>query len=222
MKFKDYFNLKLSEYAKSLKGDKTEADLEIALETQTLPDERVIEFESLEVDSEVFLIVEGEEPVLIMDETLTLEDGQMIVVDAEGKISEIKPKEEKEEEPAPMEAELSEEQKHVLAIALALDVKMLESLVNLKENGYYTVEFGVQDGQVKWADLYSNTYKTLLSKQVDPIKVELEAEKTKVTDLEAKVVLLQELNDEKNPLKNTVKLEDEKPVSYYKRAMGVE
>jgi hypothetical protein len=138
-----------------------------------------------------------------------------MIVTVDGKITEIKPKEEEEEEEeaAPVEAELSEEQKAIIALAAAFDLESLKALVDMKKNGYHTVEFSVQDGAIIWADIYSNTYKTLLSEQVDPINVLLEAEKTKVTDLEVKVVLLQELNDDKNPLKNTVKLEDEKPLT---------
>jgi hypothetical protein len=222
MKFKDLFNFRMSEQGKALKGDKTDADLEVSLEAQILPDDRVIEYEALEVGKEVFLIVKDMAPALIKDETLTLSDGQKIVVDAEGKISEIIPAETPAPE-TPVEAELSAEQKKLIELASVFDVSMLESLVNLKENGYYCLDFGVYDGKVNWVDLSSNTYKTLLSEQ-ENTKVTLTAEIAKSVKLEsekvaltAQVELLQKLNDQKLPLKNAVKLEDEKPLTTYEK-----
>lgn len=221
MKFKDLFNFRLSEVAAEIKGGKTDDDLEVDLETQTLPDDRVIEYEALEVGAEVFLIVEGEDPALIKDTTLDLADGQKLVIDADGKISEIKPKEEKKEEE--MAAELSEEQKEIIALAATFDLESLKTLVDTKKNGYHTVEFSIQDGNIVWDDLYSNTFKTLLDEQVNPIQTKLEAEEAKVVDLEAKIKVLQELNEdkEKNPIKGAVKLEDEKPLTTYEKRIGL-
>lgn len=218
MKFKDLFNFRMSEHGKALKGGKTDEELDVALETQTLPDERVIEFESLEEGKEVFLIVEGEEPALIKDETLTLEDGQMVVVDAEGLIAEIKPKE--EEPPA---VELSEEQKHLIELATKVSAEDLEKLVDLKKNGWYTIELSVQDGRIVWADMYTETYEALLSEQVDPIRVELEAEKKENVKLQAQVKILQELKDDDqiNPLKRGVNLENEKELTPYEIQLGI-
>ena len=221
MKFKDLFNFRLSEVAAEIKGGKTDDDLEVDLETQTLPDDRVIEYEALEVGAEVFLIVEGEDPALIKDTTLDLAYGQKLVIDADGKISEIKPKEEKKEEE--MAAELSEEQKEIIALAATFDLESLKTLVDTKKNGYHTVEFSIQDGNIVWDDLYSNTFKTLLDEQVNPIQTKLEAEEAKVVDLEAKIKVLQELNEdkEKNPIKGAVKLEDEKPLTTYEKRIGL-
>ena len=56
-----------------------------------------------------------------------------------------------------------------------------------------------------------------LQKQADVVQ---QAEQKKVTDLEAKVVLLQELNDQKNPLEKGIKLEDENPKTAYEIQIG--
>ena len=212
MKFKDYFNLKMEEYGKALRGDKTDEELDVSLATDTLEDGTVLEYESLEVGVEVFVMVEGEDPKPADDKTYTLSDGQKLVVEG-GKISEIKPKEEeKEEAEEDSKVELSEEQKTLIELATAFDLESLKSLVDTKKNGYHTIEFSVQDGAIIWADIYSNTYKTLLSEQVDPIKTELEEEKKETVKLKAQIVALQEQNDQKNPIPN-VELKDEKPLT---------
>jgi hypothetical protein len=213
----------MSAHGKALKGDKTDKDLEVSLATDTLEDGTVLEYESLEKEIEVFIIVEGEDPKVATDKTYTLSDGQKIVV-VDGKISEIMPKEEEETE----DVELSEEQKKIVAVSLAFDITALESLVNLKVDGWHTIEFSVTDGIVQWADLRSNTVKALLSEQVDPVKLELAKEKTKVVSLETdkvklsdEVKVLQKLNDRKNPLEKGVKLDEEKPKTAYEIELGL-
>jgi hypothetical protein len=216
MKFKDLFNFRMSEQGKALKGDKTDADLEVSLEAQILPDDRVIEYEALEAGKEVFLIVKDTAPTLLKDETLTLSDGQKVVIDAEGKISEIMPAETPAPE-TPVEAELSAEQKKLIELAVNVSAADLEKLVDLKKDAYYTITMSVVGGKVVWADIYTETFETILSEQVDPIKTKLSAEEKKVVDLTAQVELLQKLNDQKLPLKNAVKLEDEKPLTTYEK-----
>ena len=221
MKFSDLFRFRLSAQGEAIKANLKEDNLEVDLASETLEDGRKIEYEALEKGAEVFETSEeeGVEPVLIKDETLVLPDGQTIMTDAEGKITEIKPKEEESE--TEMKAELSEDQKHLIELASKVSAEDLEKLVDLKKNGWYTIEMSVQDGRIIWADMYTETYETLLSKEIDPVKVELEAEQKKVSDLEAKIIVLQELNDQKNPLKKAVKLESDKPLTPYEIQLNI-
>ena len=214
MKRIDSLKISLAKAYEGIKAALTDEELQIDLVEDTLSDGKKIEYSAFEVGAEVFVMSdeEGVEPTLLEDGEYTLEDGPVIVI-AEGKISEITPKEEEEAEETTEEVELSEEQKKLIALAVNVSAEDLEKLVDLKKDGFYTITMSVMNGKVIWADMYTERYETLLSDQVDPIKVKLEAEQKKVTDLEAKVVLLQELNDQRNPLEKGIKLEAEKPLT---------
>lgn len=215
MKFKDYFNFNLSAFSETFKGNKSDEDLEVELSTDTLEDGRVLAYLSLEEKAQVFLLEKDKDPVLVEDGTYKLKEQSITVL--EGRITEVKAN----------EIELSDEQKKVITTMLALDVATLESLVSLESDGYHTIEFSVQDGQVKWADMYSSTWKQLLSSDENPLKVELTESQKKVTDMEAEavrlnaqIVLLQESDKQNNPTKTKIKLKDEEPLSAYEIAIN--
>lgn len=213
MKLKDLFNFNLSAFSEAFKGDKTDEDLNVELSTDTLEDGTVLAFEAIENDKQVFVVLKDEKPKLLSDGEYKLSTEQTINI-IDGKITEVKEKE--------VVVELSDDQKKAIAIALALDVATLESLVDLSVDGYHSIDFNVSDGKVQWADMYSNTWKALLASDENPLKVKLSDEVAKTAKLEAEkvtlnaqIALLQEQNVQENPLKTkkSVKLEDEKPLT---------
>lgn len=116
----------------------------------------------------------------------TFDDGSAIVVDAEGNLAEIKdapaeeeaPAEDAPAEDAPAEEELAEEEVEVVAAEEGSDAsKSIKDLVDLSQDGYYTIEFSVEGGEVAYGSLYTNQWKELDLKmeELEALKTELDA-----------------------------------------------
>lgn len=87
---------------------KTLLGMEINFETMELKDGAILEAESFETGSEVFIIVENEKVKAPVGEH-ELADGSMLIIEEEGIIKEIKSDEAEEEVEEVVEEELSEE-----------------------------------------------------------------------------------------------------------------
>jgi len=133
------------------------------------------------------------------------EDGAKIVVDGEGNLVEFvaapeveEPTDEeaaklKEEEEAKLkeeEAKAAEEGEEVKAEDGADTKKTLEELIDLSQDGWYTVEVGVEGGEISYGAVYANTWKDLDLKitELETLKAEKIALEAKVEELNATVL----------------------------------
>lgn len=115
---------------KNLLGIELSETAEVSLAQMSLEDGTILEAEAFEADNEVFIITEDEKIALPVGE-YALEDGQVLVIEEEGIIKEIKEVsgEETPEEEAPMmeaEVEASEEVK----FATMDDLNELKAMVS--------------------------------------------------------------------------------------------
>ncbi len=217
MNLKESLKISLGNAYKGLMASFSEEKLGESLISNTTKEGTKIEYSVLETGTEIFSIPtdEKKEAELLKSSEITLSDDTKVATDENGKIVEIKLKEE-----APVVVELTYEQKNTLAVALSFNLESLKELVDTSKNGWHCVDFSIQDGAIAWADISSNTYQALLSEQTE-VKTALAAEKTKVVDLEAKIVTLQTLNTQVDPTVAKVELKNEKPLSDYEIGIGI-
>lgn len=124
------------------------------------------ESEEWTVDQEIVSVTvdeSGEESTeVLIDGEYTLDSGNILVV-KDGKVTEIK--EEVVEEPVEEPVEEVKAEDVEVKTEDTTDVtdgdKTLKELLNGKDDGEYTVAVSLQDGEIKWGDLYAYTYKTL-------------------------------------------------------------
>lgn len=102
---------------------------EVKLEQQALENGTVIEADSFEAGSEVFIITEDEKVALPIGE-YQLEDGRMLVVVEEGLISEIKEAGEEEVEEEVEEVEAEEEEKEEMGYATKEELQEVKDIVD--------------------------------------------------------------------------------------------
>ncbi len=218
MNLKESIKISLGNAYKGWMSSFSEEKLSESLISNTTKEGIKIEYSALETGTEIFSIPtdEKKEAELLKSSEITLSDDTKVTTDENGKIVEIKLKEE-----APVAVELTDEQKNTLAVALSFDLESLKELVDTSKNGYHSVDFSIQDGAITWADVYSSTNKTLLSEQAEPLNTALAAEKIKVVDLEAKIVTLQALNVQVDPTITKVELKNNKPLSDYEIGIGI-
>ena len=102
---------------------------EVKLEQQALENGTVIEADSFEAGSEVFIITEDEKVALPIGE-YQLEDGRMLVVVEEGLISEMKEAGEEEVEEEVEEVEAQEEEKEEMGYATKEELQEVKDIVD--------------------------------------------------------------------------------------------
>jgi len=102
---------------------------EVKLEQQALENGTVIEADSFEAGSEVFIITEDEKVALPVGE-YQLEDGRMLVVVEEGLISEMKEAGEEEVEEEVEEVEAQEEEKEEMGYATKEELQEVKDIVD--------------------------------------------------------------------------------------------
>ena len=102
---------------------------EVKLEQQALENGTVIEADSFEAGSEVFIITEDEKVALPIGE-YQLEDGRILVVVEEGLISEIKEAGEEEVEEEVEEVEAQEEEKEEMGYATKEELQEVKDIVD--------------------------------------------------------------------------------------------
>jgi len=101
---------------------------EVKLEQQALENGTVIEADSFEAGSEVFIITEDEKVALPIGE-YQLEDGRMLVVVEEGLISEMKEAGEEEVEEEVEEVEAQEEEKEEMGYATKEELQEVKDMI---------------------------------------------------------------------------------------------
>ena len=101
---------------------------EVKLEQQALENGTVIEADSFEAGSEVFIITEDEKVALPIGE-YQLEDGRILVVVEEGLISEIKEAGEEEVEEEVEEVEAEEEEKEEMGYATKEELAEVKDMI---------------------------------------------------------------------------------------------
>ena len=102
---------------------------EVKLEQQALDNGTIIEADSFEAESEVFIITEDEKVALPIGE-YQLEDGRMLVVVEEGLISEMKEAGEEEVEEEVVEVEAQEEEKEEMGYATKEELQEVKDIVD--------------------------------------------------------------------------------------------
>ena len=102
---------------------------EVKLEQQALDNGTIIEADSFEAESEVFIITDDEKVALPIGE-YQLEDGRILVVVEEGLISEMKEAGEEEVEEEVEEVEAQEEEKEEMGYATKEELQEVKDIVD--------------------------------------------------------------------------------------------
>ena len=102
---------------------------EVKLEQQALDNGTIIEADSFEAESEVFIITDDEKVALPVGE-YQLEDGRMLVVVEEGLISEMKEAGEEEVEEEVEEVEAQEEEKEEMGYATKEELAEVKDMID--------------------------------------------------------------------------------------------
>ena len=158
---------------------KTLLNIEVKLEEQKLENGTVVSAEAFEKDNEIFIVTDDEKIAMPVGEYL-LEDGRLVVVEAEGLIADVREvsdevpaKEEEVEETEDLEEEKKEEEK----MADVADWEGMEKRIQNLEDAIASlkkedVEMGVENGGLK-----SRTVKEEFAEEVtEEIKEEVKEE----------------------------------------------
>jgi len=163
----------------------------------------VIEYESLEVGKPVMVIVEGQDPAPLADGEYELDDQIMVI--AEGKIAEIKPKEE-EEKPAEEEAPVEQAVDNVEAI---FNLEKLKGLIDLTKDGFHTISLSVSNGKIEWGNIYSESFQELK----EQIKLKEEENNSLKIKFEEDLKILGQVVKETKVIQAPVEKSDPKPLT---------
>jgi hypothetical protein len=130
---------------------KTLLGMEVKLEQMKLMDGvSILEAESFEAGSEVFIVTEDEQKIPVPIGEYELEDGRLLIVIEEGVISEVKEKEEEVEEPE-VEVEVETEKKEEMETEKTAPKKTIESVV--KETFFSEIEKLKEENETLKAEL---------------------------------------------------------------------
>jgi len=199
MTTRDQFHARLDKILNVFLKDETP----VQLEQKTLEDGTVIEYESLEVGKPVMVIVEGQDPTPLADGEYELDDQIMVI--AEGKIAEIKPKEE-EEKPAEEEAPVEQAVDNVEAI---FNLEKLKGLIDLTKDGFHTISLSVSNGKIEWGNLYSESFQELK----EQIKLKEEENNSLKIKFEEDLKILGQVVKETKVIQAPVEKSDPKPLT---------
>lgn len=199
MTTRDQFHARLDKILNVFLKDETP----VQLEQKTLEDGTVIEYESLEVGKPVMVIVEGQDPAPLADGEYELDDQIMVIV--EGKISEIKPKEE-EEKPAEEETPVEQEVDNVEAI---FNLEKLKGLIDLSKDGFHTISLSVSNGKIEWGNIYSESFQELK----EQIKLKEEENNSLKIKFEEDLKILGQVVKETKVIQAPVEKSDPKPLT---------
>lgn len=199
MTTRDQFHSRLDKILNVFLKDETP----VSLEQKTLEDGTVIEYESLEVGKPVMVIVEGQDPAPLADGEYELDDQIMVIV--EGKISEIKPKEE-EEKPAEEETPVEQEVDNVEAI---FNLEKLKGLIDLSKDGFHTISLSVSNGKIEWGNIYSESFQELK----EQIKLKEEENNSLKIKFEEDLKILGQVVKETKVIQAPVEKSDPKPLT---------
>lgn len=199
MTTRDQFHARLDKILNVFLKDETP----VQLEQKTLEDGTVIEYESLEVGKPVMVIVEGQDPAPLADGEYELDDQIMVI--AEGKIAEIKPKEE-EEKPAEEEAPVEQAVDNVEAI---FNLEKLKALIDLTKDGFHTISLSVSNGKIEWGNIYSESFQELK----EQIKLKEEENNSLKIKFEEDLKILGQVVKETKVIQAPVEKSDPKPLT---------
>lgn len=199
MTTRDQFHARLDKILNVFLKDETP----VQLEQKTLEDGTVIEYESLEVGKPVMVIVEGQDPAPLADGEYELDDQIMVI--AEGKIAEIKPKEE-EEKPAEEETPVEQEVDNVEAI---FNLEKLKGLIDLTKDGFHTISLSVSNGKIEWGNIYSESFQELK----EQIKLKEEENNSLKIKFEEDLKILGQVVKETKVIQAPVEKSDPKPLT---------
>ena len=168
---------------------KTLLNIEVKLEEQKLENGTVVSAEAFEKDNEIFIVTDDEKIAMPVGEYL-LEDGRLVVVEAEGLIADVRdvsdevPAKEEAKEEVEETEDLEEEKKEEEKMADVADWEGMEKRIQNLEDAIASlkadkveaeeeVEMGVENGGLK-----SRTVKEEFSEEVTKeVKEELSAVK---------------------------------------------
>jgi hypothetical protein len=130
---------------------KTLLGMEVKLEQMKLMDGvSILEAESFEAGSEVFIVTEDEQKIALPIGEYELEDGRLLIVIEEGVISEVKEKEMEVEEPE-VEVEVESGKKEEMETEKTAPKKTIESVV--KETFFSEIEKLKEENEILKAEL---------------------------------------------------------------------
>jgi hypothetical protein len=130
---------------------KTLLGMEVKLEQMKLMDGvSILEAESFEAGSEVFIVTEDEQKIALPIGEYELEDGRLLIVIEEGVISEVKEKEMEVEEPE-VEVEVESGKKEEMETEKTAPKKTIESVV--KETFFSEIEKLKEENETLKAEL---------------------------------------------------------------------
>jgi hypothetical protein len=130
---------------------KTLLGMEVKLEQMKLMDGvSILEAESFEAGSEVFIVTEDEQKIPVPIGEYELEDGRLLIVIEEGVISEVKEKEMEVEEPE-VEVEVESGKKEEMETEKTAPKKTIESVV--KETFFSEIEKLKEENETLKAEL---------------------------------------------------------------------
>ena len=159
-------------------------NIEVKLEEQKLENGTVVSAEAFEKDNEIFIVTDDEKIAMPVGEYL-LEDGRLVVVEAEGLIADVREvsdevpaKEEEVEETEDLEEEKKEEEK----MADVADWEGMEKRIQNLEDAIASlkkedVEMGVENGGLKSRTVKEEFTEEATQEIVEEVKEELSAVK---------------------------------------------
>ena len=154
---------------------KTLLNIEVKLEEQKLENGTVVSAEAFEKDNEIFIVTDDEKVAMPVGEYI-LEDGRLLVVEAEGVIADVR--EVSDEVPAKEEEteDLEEEKKDVVDLELMEKrIQNLEdAIASLKKED---VEMGVENGGLKSRTVKEEFTEEATQEIVEEVKEELSSVK---------------------------------------------
>jgi len=166
---------------------KTLLNIEVKLEEQKLENGTVVSAEAFEKDNEIFIVTDDEKIAMPVGEYL-LEDGRLVVVEAEGLIADVR--EVSDEVPAKEEAkeeveeteDLEEEKKEEEKMADVADWEGMEKRIQNLEDAIASlkkedVEMGVENGGLKSRTVKEEFTEEATQEIVEEVKEELSAVK---------------------------------------------
>ena len=162
---------------------KTLLNIEVKLEEQKLENGTVVSAEAFEKDNEIFIVTDDEKIAMPVGEYL-LEDGRLVVVEAEGLIADVR--EVSDEVPAKEEVEetedLEEEKKEEEKMADVADWEGMEKRIQNLEDAIASlkkedVEMGVENGGLKSRTVKEEFTEEATQEIVEEVKEELSAVK---------------------------------------------
>jgi hypothetical protein len=151
------------------------------------------------VEKTVIVYTAVNEPVLsendgaVEDGEYNLDNDKIITV-KDGKLTDIKDVVETTEQEA---AETKPSDVKLNTIELGIEKNRLADLVDLTKDGEYTISLTVSEGQIKYGNVYANTYQNLMMKAVEENETKVEEKMNKIIENYTKIIESLKMSDNK-------------------------